>query len=143
MRQIDLLDMTKHNSGCVPARTLKATKEMVYLYLNDYINSTLYGCNFPSRLKETELCPLFNNDDSNHKVNYRPISALPVASKIHERVLNDQRYLYFKDKFSRILCDFREGFSTQHVLMRLIENWRECLDASDIIGAILMDLSKA
>ena len=122
MRQIDLLDMTKLNSGCVPARTLKATNEMVYLYLNDY------------RL---------NNDDSNHKVNYRPISVLPLASKIYERVLNDQRYLYFKDEFSRILFDFREGYSTQRILMRLIENWGKCLDASDIIGAILMHLSKA
>ena len=68
---------------------------------------------------------------------------LPVTSKIYERVLKDQIYLFFKDRFSRILCGFREGYSTQHTLIRLIENWRKRLDVSGIVGTILMDLSKA
>ena len=124
-----MLDTTKANSGCIPTKTLKATKDMVCPYLTDCINSTIYDCNFPSELKETELCPLFKNGDSNHKANYRPINVLPVTSKICERVLKDQIYLIFKDKFSRSLCGFREGYSTQHSLIRLIENWRKCLDA--------------
>ena len=86
MRQLDLLDTTKSNSGCIPTRTLKAMKEMVCPYLTDCITSTIYDCNFPSELKEAELCPLFKNGDSNHKVNYRPISMQPVTS---ERVLKD------------------------------------------------------
>ena len=68
---------------------------------------------------------------------------LPVTSKIYERILKDQIYLYFKDKFSRILCGFREGYSTQHAVIWLIEKWRKCLDASGVVGTILMDLSKA
>ena len=44
---------------------------------------------------------------------------------------------------SEISCGFREGFSTQHALIRLIEKWTQCLDASGIVGTILMDLSKA
>ena len=59
------------------------------------------------------------------------------------RVLSDQIYLYFKDKLSRILCSFRQGYSIQHHLIRLIENCRKCLDESDVVGTILMDLSKA
>ena len=47
MRQIDLLYATKCNSGFIPTRTLKAQKEIVCLYLTDYINSTNYDCNFP------------------------------------------------------------------------------------------------
>ena len=86
---------------------------------------------------------MLKNGDSNHKANYRPISVLPAASKIYERVLKDKTYLFFKYKFSRILCGFREGYSSQHALIRLIENWRKCLDASGIVGTILMDLSKA
>ena len=59
MRQIDLLDTTKANSGCIPTKPLQATKDMVCPYLFDCINSTVYDCNSPSELKESELCPLF------------------------------------------------------------------------------------
>ena len=142
MRQIDLLDTKNSNSGCIPTRILKAMKDIVCPYLTDCINSTIYDCNFPSELKEAELCPLFKNGDANQKGNFRPISVLPVTSKIYERILKDQIYRYFKDKFSTILCGFREGYSTQHALIRLIEKWRKCLDASGIVGTILMDLSK-
>ena len=64
-------------------------------------------------------------------------------SKIYERILKEQISSYFYNKLSEILCGFREGFSTQHALIRLIEKWRQCLDASGIVGTILMDLSKA
>ena len=67
MRQIDLLDTTKSNSGCIPTRILKAMKEMVCPFLTDCMNSKIYDCNFSSKLKEAELYPLFKNGDSNHK----------------------------------------------------------------------------
>ena len=122
---------------------LKATREIVCPYLTDCINSAVYDCKFPNELKEADLSPLFKNDDSNYKGNFRPISVLPAASKVYERLLKDQICPYFQDKLSEILCGFREGYSTQHALIRLIEKWRKCLDASGIVGTILMDLSKA
>ena len=36
-----------------------------------------------------------------------------------------------------------KGFSIQHALLTLIENWRKSLDNEGVSGAILMDLSKA
>ena len=56
---------------------------------------------------------------------------------------NNRNNRCFCNKLSEILCGFREGFSTQHALIRLIKKWRQCLDASGIVGTILMDLSKA
>ena len=38
---------------------------------------------------------------------------------------------------------YRKNYSSQHVLLRLIENWRRCLDENKIVGAVLMDLPKA
>ena len=73
---------TKANSGCIPTKTLKEVKDMVFPYLTDCINSAIYDCKFPSELKEAELCPLLKNGDSNHKPNYRPISVLPVTSNL-------------------------------------------------------------
>ena len=41
------------------------------------------------------------------------------------------------------LSAYRRNYSTQHVLLRLIENWRHCLDKNKVVGAVLTDLSKA
>ena len=37
---------------------------------------------------------------------------------------------------------YGSGYSTNHVLIRLIENWRHALDNNLFPGAVLMDLSK-
>ena len=49
----------------------------------------------------------------------------------------------FEKLFSEYLSGFRRGYGCQHVLMRLIENWKLALDNKKIIAALSMDLSKA
>ena len=44
--------------------------------------------------------------------------------------------------FSPFISAYRESYNTQHVLIRLIEEWRKNLDNNDFIRAVLMDLSK-
>ena len=41
------------------------------------------------------------------------------------------------------MCAYRKGHSTQHLLIKLIDRWRKCLDKGGKVGTILMDLSKA
>ena len=62
---------------------------------------------------------------------------------MYERLLKDQMIKFFDKKVSNLLSAFREGYSTQHSLIRVIEKWRKCLDSTGIVGTILMDLSKA
>ena len=38
---------------------------------------------------------------------------------------------------------YRSGYSRNHVIIRLIENWRHALDNNLFMGAVLIDLSKA
>ena len=40
------------------------------------------------------------------------------------------------------LCGFRKGYSTQHALFNLLQNWQKCLDKSGVVGTLPMDLSK-
>ena len=44
---------------------------------------------------------------------------------------------------SDFLSAYRRNYSCQHVLLRMTEAWRKCLDDDKVVGAILMDLSKA
>ena len=73
-------------------------------------------------MKIAELIPVYKNDDSNLKENYRPISVLHAVSKVFERVLKDQISPYFHEILLNILCGCRAGYSTQHALIRLLEN---------------------
>ena len=75
--------------------------------------------------------------------NYRPISILPLFSKVYERILFQHISKHFENIFSPLLCGFRAQHSTQHALLRLLGHWQQCLDSGGIVGTVLMDLSKA
>ena len=51
--------------------------------------------------------------------------------------------LPFIDNMSSFLSAYCSRYSTQNVLLRLIEEWRTCVNDNKIVGGILMDLSKA
>ena len=44
--------------------------------------------------------------------------------------------------FSPFISAYRKSFSTEHVLIRRLEDWRNKLD-NNVLGAVLTDLSKA
>ena len=50
---------------------------------------------------------------------------------------------FFDGILSKFLCGFRKNYSTQHALLNLLKQWQQSLDKSDVIGIVLMDLSKA
>ena len=50
---------------------------------------------------------------------------------------------FITDYLSDFSCGYRQGFGTQHALIKLIESWRQSLGSSGYSGAVLMDLSKA
>ena len=75
------------------------------------------------------------------KTNYRPVSILPVTSKIYE--ISQQLGAYFENIFDKYLCTFRKWHGCQTVLLRLFEDWKEALDKNKYVAAVLMDLSNA
>ena len=44
---------------------------------------------------------------------------------------------------SKVISAYHKSCSTNHVLIRLIENWKKSVDKKKFVGAVLMDLSKA
>ena len=118
--------------------------EVIAKPLTNLINSTMLDhFIFPSVEKEASITPAFKNEDRQIKTNYRPISVLNVFSKIFERFLLNQMLPFTDNLISSFLSAYCSRYSTQHVLLRLIEQWRACLDQNKVDGGILMDLSKA
>ena len=52
-------------------------------------------------------------------------------------------YVYFNSIFSKYLCGFRKGHSTQHCLLFMLETLKNALDKGQKTGILLADLSKA
>ena len=98
---------------------------------------------FPDQLKLAQVIPLFKKLDPLDVKNYRPVSILPIISKVFEKVLSEQLSEYFDNIFHNFLCAFRKGHGCQTTLLRLLEDWKSALDKNYFVAAILMDLSKA
>ena len=66
-----------------------------------------------------------------------------VFSILFKAVIKNQLVLYLENIFSSFLSAYRENYSTQHVLIRLVEEWKKHLDNDEVVVGVLMDLSKA
>ena len=88
-------------------------------------------------------CKCNTKGNRNQKDNYRPISILPIISKIFEKLICRQLSNHFDNIFSKFQCGFRKGFSAQHCLLLMIDKWKKAVDNNKVFGAILTDLSKA
>ena len=94
-------------------------------------------------MKIANITPVHKKDEPTDKKNYRPVSVLPLLSKVFERLLYDQLSDYLEKYLNTLLCGFRKAHPTQHALFKLLQAWQEELDKSGFVGTILMDLSKA
>ena len=54
----------------------------------------------------------------------------------------DQMYEYFNKILSKQQYGFRQGFSTQHRLLSMTENWLNYVDKDGVSGVLLTDHSK-
>ena len=77
--------------------------------------------------------------------NYRPISLLPVLSKVLERAVHFQLYNYLQQHkiLSPYQCGFRKRHSTEFAALSFSDNIRRNMDQGQLTGAVFIDLRKA
>ena len=102
----------------ITPKVLKASIESRSEALTKLFNNTILTSNFPDKLKVANVSLIFKKDDSHKSKNYRPISVLPVISKVFERLLHKQMSLHVEEYRSLYLCGYRKG---------LVPNKRFCL----------------
>ena len=127
----------------IPTKVIKANIDIFTPILLDEFNKSLALGIFPSSMKLANITPVFKKDDRTDKCNYRPISILPNLSKVFEKCIYNQLSTFFETVLSKYQYGFRKGFSAQHCLLKLLEQWKESVDQGLVFGALLTDLSKA
>jgi len=82
----------------------------------------LSSVTFPTRLKFSEIKPIYKKGDKSNTSNYRPVSLLTSFSKIFERIIYNRLYHHIND--NHILVDeqfgFRQSSSTDNALTKSI-----------------------
>ena len=76
------------------------------------------------------------------KEDYRPVSILPIFSKVFERSIFAQISVFFDNFLSKQQCGFRKGYSTQQCLLALLRKWKRAVGSGRMFGALLTDHSK-
>ena len=100
---------------------------------------------FPSALKVSKIVPIHKGDSLFEMSNYRPISLLPIFSKILEKLMY-ARVIDFIKKY-KILYEnqygFQKGLSTEFAINSLLNNIIQCFENKEFGFCILLDFAKA
>ncbi len=127
-----------------PPRLVSLASNELAAPLCNAINCSIRNFTFPQNAKTAAVCPL-DKGESIRTVerNYRPVSILNTFSKIFEQILKEQLMPFLDNTLSIFVAAYRKAYSTQHVLIRLVEDWKSELDNDLVVGSVLMDLAKA
>ena len=108
-------------------------------------NASIETSTFPDIWKVARVTPIYKEGEKSDKSNYRPISVLPVLSRIFEKLIYDQLYQYLDG--SGFLTSDQSGFrplhSTATCLLKCTDDWYSGMDKGHLTGLISIDLKKA
>uniref|UniRef100_A0ABM0MXI2 RNA-directed DNA polymerase from mobile element jockey-like n=1 Tax=Saccoglossus kowalevskii TaxID=10224 RepID=A0ABM0MXI2_SACKO len=126
-------------------KLVKVAAEYIAEPIAYIINCSLSKGVFPDKLKKARVTPIFKKRCAYEVGNYRPISVLPVFSKLFESFANKQ-LCAFMDKF-KILSEnqygFRRQYSTKLALADLTAEISKRIDEDFVTLGAFIDLRKA
>ena len=110
----------------ISCRLLKEATSIVAPSLTHIINLSITIGIFPDEWKLAIVSLVYKEGGGDDPNNYRPISVLPVISKLIERIVLDQFYEYLI--VSDLLADTQSGFKLLHSTQTaLLEATNECM----------------
>ena len=100
---------------------------------------------FPSCFKIAKVIPVYKGGDKNVLGNYRPISLLPVVSRLFEKLIVKRmvEFLESKSFFNPNQFGFRRGLSTEHAVLFLTTFVSDALDNGMKVASVFLDIVKA
>ena len=107
------------------------------------INENVSENRFSDGAKEANVPPPFLKNQPDRVSLTRPVSLLNVLSKVLERWTKDKIEPFVNEILYKFISAYRQKFSSNHVLLRLLEEWKKILRQQKFVGAVIMDLSKA
>ena len=138
---------SKSSSGYdqISSKLLKLIIPNIAKPLCHIFNQSLLTGTFPDPYKIAKVIPVYKSGDKSNPNNYRPISLLPVISKLLEKLVY-KRVISFIFKHN-IICPEQYGFikgrSTEHAILDIIHKITNSIENRKLTLGVFLDLSKA
>lgn len=149
-REVESIIAGLSNSGCLDcydmnSKLLKFTFDILLSPLTKLINNIFAEGVYPEAFKIGKVIPLHKSGKSKAVDNFRPITILPVVSKVVESALKSRLVDYFERNrlFSNSQFGYRSGRSTADALRSFLESVVDGLDRNLLSSATCCDLAKA
>ena len=131
----------------IPASLFKDNMEILIPYVCNIVNTSITTCVVPPLLKHSVITPIYKQKqlDVEDVANYRPISQLPIMSKIKERHVTEQLQHHMNDNNINMVFQsaYRANHSTETALIRIHNDVTQALDQNRDVILILLDLKSA
>lgn len=129
----------------IQTNIIKKSIHLIATPLLHAINLSLAQGIFPEELKKSVVKPLFKTGDKSKTENYRPITLVPIFSKIYERVMFSrlEKFLNKNNVIAEEQNGFRKKRSTSLAAFKLIKKIMNCIDRNIPVTVLFMDMSKA
>lgn len=129
----------------ISTKLIKICSNLVAPPLTHILNNSFEQGVFPSRLKISVVKPIFKKGDPTVMGNYRPITLIPILSKIFEKAMLERMESFIAK--NEILVPnqygFRKGMSTTQACFSLVKEITESIDKKLTVMGIFLDMSKA
>ena len=107
----------------ISLRIIKKNPDIFANFHHLNYNRAVTDSEFPLRLKNANVSPIYKKDSRLEEKNYRPISTLLNLSKTYKRIMHSQISAYFDSMLSKYQFWFRQDYSLQQCLQVLTEKW--------------------
>ena len=128
--------------------SIKLLKHFVNTIINPLctiVNKRFTNDIFPNSLKIAKIVPIFKAGDRNDVPNYRPISLLPIFSKVLEKLMLARlsTFIYKNNVLNAHQHGFRPLHSINSFLTDVLDYITAALDRKYVALALFIDVSKA
>lgn len=145
IKVIDDLKDKPCNVNNIPICIFKRNAIHIAPVISDIFNTSLIEGTFPTALKLARIIPIHKGKDRKLVNNYRPISLLPIISKLLEKIFKIKANAFIND--NNILYSgqygFRRGCSTTDAILHYVNDCTTALDSRLYTITIFLDFSKA
>ena len=126
-----------------PTQLLKHSCDIISPVLTNFLNKSVSLGAYPSKLKMSEVIPVYKSDDETDACNYRPISLLSNFNRSFEYIMYNRMNIFIHQLLSSSQYDFRQAHSTEHAILDMVESIRTNMDKRLFSCAVFIDLKKA
>ena len=146
LKFLSTMDTSKATgTDMIGPRLLKLAAPYIANEVTFICNHSINNSVFPNKWKEAKVTPLHKNGPLEEVNNFRPISILPVMSKVLEKHVHDSlsEFLQEFNLLHKTQSGFRSKHSCETALVNMIDSWLAGIDSGKMIGVVLVDFKKA